>query len=355
MKAKTSSKESSINGDNGACGGEAGVKRAIFSSVLVVALILLVIASFIIGRYPVGIAELVRFLLTGEDLTEGGILKTVVYHIRFPRIIAAIMAGAGLSAAGTAFQGLFRNPIASPDILGVASGAGFGAGLGILLSGEIAVVQTLAFAFGLLSVGLVYVAGRFVKSNSTLALILAGMAVGGVFNALLAMLKYVADPVDQLPSIVFWLMGSLASVDNRDIMFAAVPMTVGLAVLYSIRWRLNIMAMGEEEAMTLGLNTTRFRFITVVSATMVTASVVCVSGIIGWIGLVIPHICRMIVGPCHKKLLPVSALMGAVYLLFIDNIARSSASVEIPLGILTALVGAPVFLYLIATNDRSWA
>ncbi len=196
--------------------------------------------------------------------------------------------------------------------------------------------------------------GRLVKGGPTLTLILAGMAIGGVFNALLALLKYTADPVDQLPSIVFWLMGSLASADNQDVLFAAVPICAGMSVLLAIRWRLNIMAMGEDEALALGLDTRKYRFLTVVCATLITASAVCISGIIGWIGLVIPHIGRMIAGPCHKRLMPVAALMGAVYLLIIDNIARSAASVEIPLGILTAMVGAPFFLYLLGTKNRSW-
>lgn len=329
-------------------------KRFPIAACLAVLLIMLVVASFAFGRYPVGIADVLHFLITGDDSSAGGVLKTVVYQIRLPRIMAAIMVGAGLSVAGTAFQGLFRNPIASPDILGVASGAGFGAALGIIRSGNVVTIQTLAFVFGLAAVGLVYMVSRVVKGSPTLTLILGGLAVGGVFNALLALLKYAADPVDQLPSIVFWLMGSMASVDNRDLLFAAVPVSAGMGVLLLIRWRLNIMAMGEDEAMSLGLDTKRYRFLTVVCATLVTASVVCISGIIGWIGLVIPHMGRMIAGPCHRRLLPVTTLLGAVYLLFIDNIARTATTVEIPIGILTAIVGAPFFLYLIGRDNRGW-
>jgi iron complex transport system permease protein len=283
------------------------------------------------------------------------ILNTIVIQIRLPRILAAMLVGASLALAGTSFQGLFRNPLVSPDILGVSSGAGFGAAVAILLSGNTVAIQIAAFISALAAVGISYGISKMVKGNATLTLILAGMAIGSLFGAFLSLMKYVADPINQLPAITYWLMGSLASVSTRDLLFAAIPMLVGIAVLILIRWRFNVLAMGEEEAMALGVNTGRLRAIIIVCCTMISASSVCISGTIGWVGLVIPHIGRMLVGPNHERLLPVSLLLGAAYLLLIDDICRVVASVEIPIGILTAIVGVPFFLYLLNRSGRGWA
>lgn len=282
-------------------------------------------------------------------------MDTVVMNIRLPRILAAMMVGASLALAGVSFQGLFRNPLVSPDILGVSSGAGFGAALAILMNGNNALIQLSAFCFALLSVGISYAVSRMVRGNATLSLILAGMAIASLFSAFLSLMKYVADPIDQLPAITYWLMGSLASVGSKGLAFAAGPILLGMTILILIRWRFNVLAMGEEEAAALGVNTGRLRLIIIVCCTMITASAVCISGTIGWVGLVIPHIGRMLVGPNHKQLLPVSLVLGATYLLFIDNIARLVASVEIPIGILTAIVGAPFFIYLLNRSHRGWA
>ena len=227
--------------------------------------------------------------------------------------------------------------------------------MAILLSGNTVAIQVAAFVSALVAVGISYGVSKMVKGNATLTLILAGMAIGSLFGAFLSLMKYVADPVNQLPAITYWLMGSLASVSTRDLLFAAIPMLVGIAVLILIRWRFNVLAMGEEEAMALGVNTGRLRAIIIVCCTMITASSVCISGTIGWVGLVIPHIGRMLVGPNHKRLLPVSLLLGAAYLLLIDDICRVVASVEIPIGILTAIVGVPFFIYLLNRSGRGWA
>jgi iron complex transport system permease protein len=266
-----------------------------------------------------------------------------------------MLVGGSLALAGASFQGLFRNPLVSPDILGVSSGAGFGAALAILLSGNWIVIQVSAFCFALLAVGISCLVSKIVKGNPTLSLILAGMAMASLFSAFLSLMKYVADPINQLPTITYWLMGSLASVNNNSLLFAAIPMLVGFIVLILIRWRFNVLAMGEEEARALGVNTGKLRAIIVVCCTMMTASSVCISGTIGWVGLVIPHIGRLLVGPNHTRLLPVCLLLGAAYLILIDDVARIVASVEIPIGILTAIIGAPFFVYLLYKGGKEWA
>lgn len=326
--------------------------------ILVVVLGALFILSFAIGRYPISPGDVVKVLLSHVfpiEQTWPDVLNTVVMNIRLPRILAAMMVGASLALAGASFQGLFRNPLVSPDILGVSSGAGFGAALAIIISGSQWVIQISAFSFALLAVGVSYAISRMVKANPTLSLILAGMAIGSLFGALLALMKYAADPIDQLPAITYWLMGSLASVGYKGLLYSTVPILVGIAILVLIRWRFNVLAMGEEEAMALGVDTGRLRAIIIICCTMITASSVCISGTIGWVGLVIPHMGRVLVGPDHKRLLPISLLMGAVFLLFIDNIARVAVSVEIPIGILTAIVGVPFFIFLLRKSGRGWA
>ena len=326
--------------------------------ILAIVLIVLFIFSFVIGRYPVSPIDVVKTLwaaIFNLEITLPPNVENVVINLRLPRIIAAILVGASLSVAGTSFQGLFRNPLVSPDILGVASGAGFGAALGIIISGHGLAIQALSFVGALVAVGLSHFISRVVKGNQTLGLILAGIAIGSLFNAFLSLMKYAADTTNQLPAITYWLMGSLNAVGKQDILMTGLPMLIGITILILMRWRLNVLAMGEEEAMALGVNTDLLRGVVVVCCTVITASAVCISGIIGWVGLVIPHIGRMLVGPCHRKLLPVSALLGAIFLLFIDNLCRVIAQVEIPIGILTAIIGVPFFLYLLAKGRRGWA
>ncbi|WP_300236129.1 iron ABC transporter permease [Methanoculleus sp.] len=296
-----------------------------------------------------------QVLLPSFEQTWGVSEQTVVFRIRLPRVIAAMLVGGGLSLAGASFQGLFRNPLVSPDILGVAAGAGFGAALGILVSGNPWVIQVSAFVFGIVAVAVTYGIGRVYHNSSTLILVLAGIIVGSLFSALLSLAKYVADPYDTLPAIVFWLMGSLSSVSNTDIIAVAPPILLGSLCLYLIRWRINLLSVGEEEAQALGLDTKRMTVVLIVASTIITASAVCISGIIGWVGLVVPHIGRMLVGPDFRKLIPVSAILGASFLLVVDDIARTLTATEIPLGILTALVGAPFFAYLLTQKKVGWA
>jgi iron complex transport system permease protein len=333
--------------------------------ILLVILLVFFILSFAIGRYPVSPADVIQILtsklvelLTLQNFTITptwpDIVETVVLQIRLPRIIAAMLIGGGLAIAGVAFQGLFRNPLVSPDILGVSSGASLGAALGILLSGNRIVIELMAFTIAILAVGICYSISKVIKGNPTLSLILAGMAMGSLLNAFLSVVKYAADPTNELPAITYWLMGSLAAITNNDLLFAAIPMLIGIIVLILIRWRLNVLAMGEEEAMAMGVDTNKLRFVIVLCCTLVTASAVSISGTIGWIGLTMPHVGRMLVGPDHKKLVPVTVLLGAIFLLLIDNIARIMAQVEIPIGILTAIIGVPFFLYLLMKGKRGW-
>jgi len=327
-------------------------------TILLIVLAALFVFSFAVGKYPVSPLDVIKVLISQVipiEHTWISTIETVVMQIRLPRILAAILVGASLALAGTSFQGLFRNPLVSPDILGVSAGAGFGAALAILLSGNWITIEISAFFFALVAVTISYLVCKMVKGNSTLSLILSGMAIGALFTALLSLLKYVADPVNQLPAITYWLMGSLSAITPRDLFFAALPMLAGIIVLVLIRWRFNVLAMGEEEARALGVDTGKFRAIIVVCCTLITASSVCISGIIGWVGLVIPHVGRLLVGPNHKILLPVCLLLGAAYLLLIDDICRIAANVEIPIGILTAIVGAPFFIYLLNRGDKGWA
>ncbi len=295
-----------------------------------------------------------QVLLPSFEQTWGASEETVVFRIRLPRLIAAMLVGGGLAIAGASFQGLFRNPLVSPDILGVSAGAGFGAALGILISGDPGIIQVSAFVFGILAVAIAYGIGRAVGKGSTLVLVLGGIIVGSLFSAFISLTKYVADPYNTLPAIVFWLMGSLSAVSNADIVAVAPPILLGALCLYLVRWRINLLAVGEEEARALGVDTKRMTIVLVIASTVVTASAVCISGIIGWVGLVVPHIGRMLVGPDFRKLIPVSAILGASFLLVVDDIARTLTAAEIPLGILTSLVGAPFFAYLLTRKKVGW-
>jgi len=330
-------------------------------SATAVAAVVLVVAffvAFVVGRYNVSPLDAIKVLISRVfpiEQTWPDIVETVMLQIRLPRIIGAVLVGAGLSIAGASFQGLFRNPLVSPDILGVASGAGFGAALGIIVwGGNPVVIQVTAFIFSLVAVAISYAVSRVVRSNPTLTLILAGMAIAALFTALLSFMKYVADPFDELPAIVFWMMGSLSGIGMSDLFVVAIPMLGSIAILILLRWRINVLAMGEEEALSLGVDTKKFQILIIICATLVTASAVSISGVIGWVGLVIPHIGRMLVGPSHQKLLPISVLLGAAYLLVIDTVTRTAFPMELPIGILTAIMGVPFFIYLLNRGRRGW-
>ena len=314
--------------------------------------------SLFLGRYPISLETMMRVLasrLMPVEPTWSVTVETVVFNIRVPRVLLAMFVGAGLSIAGASFQGMFQNPLVSPDVLGVTAGGGFGAALAILLSGKSAVIQLSSLGFAILAVGLTYSISRIYKTTPTLMLVLSGIVVGSIFSALLSLTKYIADPNQKLPAIVFWLMGSLATVTRSDAMAACPPIGLGIVTLLLVRWRINLLSMGDVEARALGVNTEVLKAIIIVASTLITATGVSVCGIIGWVGLVIPHVGRMLVGPDHKVLLPACVALGAIYLTLIDNLARALTSAEIPLGILTAIVGAPFFAVMLRRTKGGWS
>ena len=306
--------------------------------------------SFMLGRYPIEPWTLIRVLasrvipVTPDWPSQ---VETVLFNVRLPRVLMAALIGAGLSAAGAAYQGIFKNPMVSPDVLGASSGAGFGAALGLFLSFSYQGVSFLAFVLGLSAVGAVCLISSRVKYDQTLGLVLAGMMISSLFTAAVSFLKLVADPNNTLPVITYWLMGSLASIRPKDLAFAAPWIIGGIIPIYLLRWKINVLTLGEEEARCIGVNTSAVRLAVVLCATLITSAAVSVSGLIGWVGLVIPHFARMLVGSDYRKMLPASLLLGASFLLVVDNFARLLATSEIPIGILTAFVGAPFFLWLI--------
>ncbi|PPQ26720.1 Fe3+-siderophore ABC transporter permease [Rhodoblastus sphagnicola] len=325
---------------------------------LTLALALCALASFMVGRYPVAPATALAILASKIAPVHADWslqLETIVMNVRLPRIVAALEVGAALAASGAAYQSMFRNPMVSPDILGVSAGAGAGAALAILLAFPPLGVPAMAFGFGLLAVGATCLIGWRSGGDTPLTMILAGVIVGTVFAALIALMKLVADPDNTLPTIVFWLMGSLASVHAADVYFALAPIGVGLLGLVAMSWRLNVLAFGDEEAMTLGIDVGRLRLMVIACATLMTAVAVAIGGLIGLVGLVVPYLGRLVVGSDNRALIPVCAVMGGCYLLLVDDIARSLLSQEIPLGILTSLLGAPVFISLLSHTRKAWA
>ena len=322
------------------------------------ALCVIVVVAFAIGRYPVPLFDLLHILWSwagGAPHGLDGTLETVVLQIRGPRVIAAVLVGAALAAAGAAYQNLFRNPLVSPDILGVSAGAAVGAILGIFLSLGVVAIQSMAFAGGLAAVGMVYLVARAVRGHDPLlVLVLAGVVLGALLGACVALMKYLADPYNQLPAITYWLLGSLASTDSRDMWVAAPLLLAGLLPLWLLRWRINVLSLDDEEARALGVSAGRIRLMVIVAATLMTSSAVAISGVIGWIGLVIPHFARLLTGPDFSRLLPVSVLLGAGFLVAVDTLARSIANIEVPLGVLTAFVGTPLFLWQLATARKGW-
>jgi iron complex transport system permease protein len=332
--------------------------RALAYAAALAGLAALTLAALALGRFPVSAGELAALLankLFGAGYDIAPTAETVVLQVRGPRILAALLVGAALAAAGTAYQGMFRNPLVSPDILGVSAGAALGAVLGIFFSQSALVIQLAAFAGGLAAVGLVYAVGASVRRHDPiLSLILAGIVLGTLLGALIALIKYLADPYNQLPAITYWLMGSLAVVSPRDLALAAPFALAGLVPLYLLRWRMNLLSLADDEARALGLSVGRLRIAVVCAATLMTASAVAISGIIGWVGLLIPHAARMLVGPEFSRLLPLAMLLGAAFLLAVDTLARTVAPIEIPPGVLTALVGTPFFLWLFASARRAW-
>ena len=334
-----------------------GVNRLTILGGLAVLLTVLVVGASLVGAYPLSLGDIAAAmgrLMTGA--APQGQIDTVLFEVRLPRVLAAVLIGAALAAAGAAYQTLFRNPLVSPDILGVSTGAGLGAVLGIFLSLPVAGIQLLAFVVGLAVVGLVYAIASLVHGREPiLVLVLAGVVVGSLAGAAISLMKILADPYDQLPAIVFWLLGSLSAIRRGEVWTAMPLVLVGLVPLVLLRWRINVLSLGDEEARALGVEAGRLRFLVVAAATLMTASVVAISGVIGWVGLVIPHIARMAVGPSFDRLLPTAMLLGASYLLLVDTLARTMARIEVPIGILTAIIGAPFFLWLLAKGREGWS
>ena len=321
------------------------------------ALLALFLLSFVMGRYGVPLGQVVRILLSGMlplEQTWTDNMAIAVLNVRLPRILLACLVGCGLSAAGTGYQTVFQNPMAAPDILGASSGACFGAALAIMTGQSAVMITVFAFLASLLSVALVYLVGNHTRGNRVVNLLLAGIMVGSLFSACTSYIKLVADPTNQLPQITYWLMGSLSGTRMGTVRFAAVCMAVGLVPLLLLRWRMNLLTLSPDEARAMGVHTDRLRLAVILSSTVLTAAAVSVSGMIGWVGLVIPHLSRRIVGSDCRRLMPMSCLFGAAFLLLVDNMARCLTATEIPIGILTAFVGAPFFIYLMVRGgDRS--
>lgn len=313
------------------------------------------LASLMLGRFPITPAEaggmLANLVVPVEPFWTAQ-QETLFFQVRLPRIALALLVGCSLAAAGAAFQGTFQNPLVSPDILGASQGAAFGAAVAILLGLGAFGISAFAFAAAIVTVMLVLLVSSRAKGNHMMVVVLAGVMMSSLLQAAVSYTKLIADPTDQLAAITYWLMGSLTGAKPADLAMAAAPMAAGLLALFALRWRINILTMGDDEASTMGVNAQRVRIVVIFAATLVTAASVAVTGMIGWVGLVIPHFARMVIGCDYRKLLPASMLMGASFLLVVDDVARLATTSEIPIGILTAFVGAPFFLYLITRKKQ---
>ncbi len=325
---------------------------------IILALLILITISIFIGNYDFSFAEIKKisfhlFNFSLEELnSEAG--WSVLYYIRLPRILTVVLVGGALSLSGAAYQNIFRNPLVSPDILGVSAGAGLGVALGLLYTdGSILLVYLSAFVMGLLAVFLTYSLSRLADSYNNMLMVLAGIVIASLANALLSLLKYTADPMEELPGIVFYLMGGFARIGWQEFYLLFPIILIGGFTLLFLRWQLNLFTLGEEEAASLGVDTEKIKLISVFFSTMMVSAAVAASGQVSWIGLVVPHIARFLVGTKHKYLLPASAALGAFLLLLMDNFARSISGAEIPISIITALIGAPFFAYLIITRRES--
>lgn len=318
----------------------------------------LIVVSLMVGLYGISVENVVRALLSplmpGIAADVPATETLLVLRIRLPRVLAAALIGAVLAGTGVAFQGIFKNPLVDSNLLGVTSGAGFGAALALLMGAGTVIVQSFAFGFGLLAVTLAYAGSRLYSTAPIIVLTLMGILIGSFFGSLTSLLKYVADPLDTLPAITFWLLGGLTGVTWASVPLLAALTLTGGAFLWLVRWRLNILSLGDAEAATLGMNPNRLKLVIIVAATLMTAAAVAVGGVIGWIGLVIPHAGRMLVGPDHTRLIPASLALGASFLLVIDNISRTLLPTEVPLGILTGLIGVPILVVLLRRSRTGW-
>jgi iron complex transport system permease protein len=325
---------------------------------LILSPIIVFLLSLCLGRYYVPVPDVVKILASTFLPIEHSwpkTMETAILVVRLPRLILVALVGASLSVSGASFQGILKNPLVSSDILGVAAGAGFGASIGLLFSLNLIWVQLLAFSFAMLAVGLAYGINSMYRRSSTLVLVLCGIIISSLFSSLVALMKYISDPNTTMASIVFWLLGSFASATGSSIIYFAPPMIIGIIVLLLFRWRINVLSLDDKEAKSLGVNVKRDQGIIIFFASVITASAVCVSGLITWVGLIVPHIARMIFGPNNKKVLPASILIGVSYLILIDDLARTLMPNEISIGILTGTIGAPFFGYLLLRRRVGWS
>jgi iron complex transport system permease protein len=336
------------------------MKQVSVALILLVILFVAALGSLLLGRYPVGFHDMVNFgvwlFKEGPSAREQEmrLLENIFLQIRLPRIIGAVLVGSALSVSGAAFQSMFINPLVSPGLLGVLAGASFGAALSMVFFKSFLAVQISAFGFGCAAVALAMMLARFYEGDPLLMLILGGIVSGAFFTALLSIVKYMADPYDQLPAIVFWLMGGLSSISNKTLVVASGPILASMAALMALTPYMNALSMGDEEARSLGVRVGLIRGVLIVCATLMSALTVVMAGIIGWVGLVVPHITRMVVGPDNRTLIPAAAITGALYLLAMDDLSRLLFSVEIPLGILTALCGIPFFVLVLKHARKGW-
>lgn len=333
------------------------MRAGLFLVLLATGLLAAMLVGSIVGPYQIAPLEVLKTLIArATGVPASTTIDTILFQIRLPRVAAAALVGGALAAAGASYQTLFRNPLVSPDILGVSAGAGLGAVLGILLSLPVIAIQGLGFVTGLTTVVIVYALARALRSqNEVLVLVLAGIVVGALAGAGISLVKILADPYNQLPAITFWLLGSLSGIKAADVWGVAPLVIAGLVPLLLLRWRIGVLSLGDDEARALGVNVAFVRAVVIAAATLMTAAAVSVSGVVGWIGLMIPHMVRPLVGPRYDRVLPASVLMGAGFLVLVDTLARSAARIEIPLGLLTALIGAPIFVWLLARGRRVWS
>jgi iron complex transport system permease protein len=328
-------------------------------SATIAILILIATISLLWGQYPIDFNTFMGYinfkLFGGIGSDTYTLLDNIILQIRLPRILLAILIGASLAVSGAAFQAMFVNPLVSPGILGVLAGASFGAALGMLISEQWYIVQILAFIFGFVAVGVAVLIGSMVtNSRSTIMLVLGGVISGSLFTALLSVIKYVADPYSTLPAIVYWLMGSLTMADLSGVLYVSIPMVLSILGMIALSKYFDLLSLGDEEAKALGINVSLIRFGAIILATLASSLSVVMAGMIGWVGLIIPHIIRMAVGPSHRLLIPLSAIVGAIFLLLADSVSRLAFSVEIPLGIITSLIGIPIFIIVLKNARAAW-
>ncbi len=320
--------------------------------------VIVFLLSLTLGRYHIESTDVFKVLLSlifpsiGDEIPD--VARQLILRVRLPRILAALLIGASYGVTGSVFQAIFKNPLVDSNILGVTSGAGFGAALALLFVWDQWLVQISAFLFGLLAVFLSLIGSRLYKTTPLLVLTLMGILIGSFFSSMISLLKYVADPLDTLPAITFWLLGSLTGITWENLIPLVVIICVGLCFIWLVRWRLNVLSLGDQEALTLGIDPIKLKFGIILFSTLMTAAAVSVSGVIGWVGLVIPHAGRLIVGPDHKKLVPVSLSLGAAFMMVIDDVSRTLLPGEIPLGVLTGLIGVPILVILMRRKQMGW-